>query len=36
MFDYYIQMTNIENLPNDMIAYVSKKVDKLIKEKTIM
>lgn len=36
MFDYYIQMTNIENLPNDMISYVSKKVDKLIKEKTIM
>jgi hypothetical protein len=36
MFDYYIQMTNIENLPNDLIAYVSKKVDKLIKEKTIM
>lgn len=36
MFDYYIRMTNIENLPNDLIAYVSKKVDKLIKEKTIM
>lgn len=36
MFDYYIQMTNIETLPNDLIAYVSKKVDKLIKEKTIM
>ena len=28
-------MTNIENLPNDMISYVSKKVDKLIKEKMI-
>jgi hypothetical protein len=36
MFDYFIQMTNIENLPNDLISYVSKKVDKLIKEKTIM
>lgn len=36
MFDYYIQMTNIETLPNDMIAYVSKKVDKLIKEKTVI
>ena len=36
MFDYYIRMTNIESLPNDLIAYVSKKVDKLIKEKTIM
>jgi hypothetical protein len=36
MFDYYIRMTNIESLPNDLIAYVSKKVDRLIKEKTIM
>lgn len=36
MFDYHIQMTNIESLPNDLIAYVSKKVDKLIKESTIM
>ena len=36
MFDYYIRMTNIESLPNDLIAYVSKKVDNLIKEKTIM
>lgn len=35
MFDYFIKMTNIENLPNDMISYVSKKVDKLIKEKMI-
>jgi len=36
MFDYFIKMTNIENLPNDMISYVSKKVDKLIKEKMII
>lgn len=36
MFDYHIQMTNIENLPNDLIAYVSKKVDKLIKETTTL
>lgn len=36
MFDYFIKMTNIQNLPNDMIAYVSKKVDKLIKEKISM
>ena len=36
MFDYYIKMTNIKNLPNDIIAYVSKRVDKLIKSKTIM
>jgi hypothetical protein len=36
MFDYYIRMTNIESLPNDLIGYVSKKVDKLIKEKTII
>lgn len=36
MFDYYIKMTNIKNLPNDLIAYVSKKVDKLIRAKTTM
>lgn len=36
MFDYYIKMTDIKNLPNDIIAYVSKRVDKLIKSKTIM
>lgn len=33
MFDYYIKMTNIQNLPKDMIAYMSRKVDKLIKER---
>lgn len=32
MFDYYIQMTDIKNLPRDMVAYMSRKVDKLIKE----
>lgn len=36
MFDYYIKMTDIKNLPNDIIAYVSKRVDKLIKSKTIL
>ena len=36
MFDYHIQMTNIESLPNDLIAYVSKKVDKLIRETTTL
>lgn len=36
MFDYYIKMTDIKNLPNDLISYVSKRVDKLIKSKTIM
>jgi len=36
MFDYSIKMTDIKNLPNDLIAYVSKKVDKLIKSKVIM
>lgn len=36
MFDYHIKMTDIKNLPNDIIAYVSKRVDKLIKSKTIM
>jgi hypothetical protein len=36
MFDYHIKMTDIKNLPNDLIDYVSKRVDKLIKSKTIM
>lgn len=33
MFDYFIKMTNIKNLPKDMISYMSKKVDKLVKER---
>jgi hypothetical protein len=36
MFDYSIKMTDIKNLPNDLIAYVSKRVDKLIKSRVIM
>lgn len=36
MFDYSIKMTDIKNLPNDLINYVSKRVDKLIKSRTIM
>lgn len=33
MFDYFIKMTDIKNLPNDMINYMSRKVDKLIRER---
>ena len=36
MFDYFIKMTDIKNLPNDMIKYMSRKVDKLIKERVIL
>lgn len=36
MFDHYIKMTNIKDLPNDLIAYASKKVDKLIRTKITM
>jgi hypothetical protein len=36
MFNHFIKMTNIKNLPNDMIAYMSKKIDKLIKSKITM
>lgn len=36
MFDYSIKMTDIKNLPNDLIAYVSRRVDKLIKSRTII
>ena len=33
MFDYFIKMTDIKNLPRDMVAYMSRKVDKLIRER---
>jgi hypothetical protein len=33
MFNHYIKMTDIQNLPKDMVNYMSKKVDKLIKER---
>lgn len=36
MFDYYIKMTNIKNLPRDMVGYMSRKVDKLIKERVLI
>lgn len=36
MFDYSIKMTDIKTLPNDLINYVSTRVDKLIKSKIIM
>lgn len=36
MFDYFIKMTNIKNLPKDLIGYMSRKVDKLIKERVLM
>lgn len=32
MFDYFVKMTNINNLPKDLSAYMSTKVDKMIKE----
>lgn len=33
MFDYYIKMTDIKNLPRDLASYMSRKIDKLIREK---
>jgi len=36
MFDYFIKMTNIKNLPKDLIGYMSRKVDKLIKERVVI
>ncbi len=33
MFDYYVNMTNIETLPNQLITYISKYVDKELKTK---
>ena len=32
MFDYYVKMTNIKNLPTELSNYMSTKIDKLIKE----
>ena len=36
MFDYFIKMTDIKNLPRDLAGYMSRKVDKLIKEKVTL
>jgi len=36
MFDYYVDMTNIETLPDQLITYVSKYVDKELKIKTTL
>lgn len=36
MFDYFIKMTDIKNLPRDMVSYMSRKVDKLIKERVTL
>ena len=33
MFDYFIKMTDIKNLPMDMVNYLSRKVDRLVKER---
>ena len=36
MFDYFIKMTDIKNLPREMVGYMSRKVDKLIREKVML
>jgi nitric oxide reductase activation protein len=36
MFDYYIKMTDIKNLPRDLVGYMSRKVDKLIRERVTL
>lgn len=36
MFDYYIKMTDIKNLPRDLVGYMSRKIDKLIKERVTL
>ena len=36
MFDYFIKMTDIKNLPREMVGYMSRKVDKLIKERVTL
>jgi len=36
MFDYFIKMTDIKNLPREMVGYMSRKIDKLIKERVTL
>ena len=36
MFDYYIKMTDIKNLPRDLVGYMSRKIDKLIRERVTL
>jgi hypothetical protein len=36
MFDYFIKMTDIKNLPREMVGYMSRKVDKLIRERVTL
>lgn len=36
MFDHFIKMTNIKNLPRDLVGYMSRKVDKLIRERVTL
>jgi hypothetical protein len=36
MFKHHIKMTDIKNLPNDMVGFLSRKIDHLIKEKVFM
>ncbi len=36
MFDNFIKMTNIKDLPRDMVSYMSRKVDKLVRERVTL
>lgn len=36
MFDHYIKMTNIKDLPREMVGYMSRKIDKLVKERVML
>jgi cobalamin biosynthesis protein CobT len=36
MFNHFVKMTDIKNLPKDLISYVSRKVDKLVKERVTL
>ena len=36
MFKHHIKMTDIKNLPTDMVGFLSRKIDHLIKEKVFM
>jgi len=36
MFNHFVKMTDIKNLPKELVSYVSRKVDKLVKERVTL
>jgi hypothetical protein len=36
MFEHFIKMTNIKELPREMVSYMSRKIDRLVKERVML